>query len=300
MDKPVHVISSKCVQCKHVPCIDFFKSWGELEGGELFLFNKIIEDRKFVPCIVGASIYTLCQCTLNLSNNEETTDLPITHVLLQCIRDLKCSVFLAIFGHYRHAMQTLRPVFENFLAGLFFTYLEDYDSYMKWLDGEYIIPRYLWKEIMGDRKPLKKKLDYEFCLEFMGKRCIHSKYLRKWEKQKQKIKEKIIGPLNKYLHPYFPSFEIALGKRCAGCPAAVKYDEEKLKKWIEVFQRILFLIFDFILQNYWEQLVADKDTRTALLFLVEPPDVKKEFMQYEEYRKLVEVIENYLSRINDN
>jgi len=52
------------------------------------------------------------------------------------------------------------------------------------------------------------------------------------------VEQKIIGPLNTYLHPYFPSFEISKDW-CPGCPAAVKFNREEFEKWLEMFQRIV-------------------------------------------------------------
>jgi len=77
-------------------------------------------------------------------------------------------------------------------------------------------------------------------------------------KRKNLIEQKLILTLNEYLHPHFPSFEIADAKKCAGCPAAVKYNEEEFKKWLEIFQKILFFMLEVIIIQFGDLILSNE------------------------------------------
>jgi len=285
----------ECVKCGYIPCINLFKSWDELEGEELFLLSESIRRGKVIPCIIGVPIYTLCQCTRVLAKNEETANLPIVVVLHQCIRDLKCSTFLALCGHYRNAMQILRPLLENFLAGLYFTYTETPTDFQKWIQGDYKIPASLYESITGEKSNKKRyDLDWKFCLMYFIKHAVREEYRKRWMRRMARIREKIIAPLNKYLHARFEVFEIASPEKCAECPASVKYDKEWFDKWIEITQRILYIIFEYLLAAFGDELIENEQSREALFMLTHPIEVERElhkqFLKYEEYRKLIKLI----------
>jgi len=286
---------SKCIRCKLIPCIDLFKSWGELEGAELFILDQldqIIRKKSFFPCVVGAPIYVLCRFASVLASDER--NIPFTIVLYQVVRDLKCSVFLGLCGRYRNSIQILRPVIENFLAGIYFMVIKDVKAFEQWIKGEYYIPDSLWEEIKG-RKPKKSeklKLDYSFCLEYITQKAVRPSFKKWWGERKNLIEKKLISTLNKYLHPHFPSFEIANAKKCAGCPAAVKYNEEEFKKWLEIFQTILFFMLEVLLMQFGDLIISNKESREALWLLLESPEVKEKLLLYPEYKKFVEWLED--------
>jgi|GEM_PF-5222560 len=293
----VKVAFPKCIGCQIVPCINLLRSWGVLEGGELYVMRESVRRKKLAPCLVGVPIYALCQCVSALARNEETSGLPLLIILWQCIRDLKCSVFLALSGHYRNAMQVLRPVIENFLAGLFFTYTHDEDAFEKWLNGEYKVPASLYEDIMGVGDGRKEyDLNWRFCIEYLIKKVVPREVKKSWRKLEELISKDIISPLNKYLHPHFEYFEVA-SERCAKCPAAVKYDKEALGTWLKVSQRILFCIFSYLLGEHGEILLEDDDSREALSMLITPPELEDVFLKSEEYKELVDLIKELLPEL---
>lgn len=277
----IKIFDSKCFRCEHIRCVDFFRKLDELEGNELFVLATTINSGKIVPCITGDCIYCLCKFALALSKNYANA--PIYIVLLQCIRDLKCSTFLAFCGHYRNAIQILRTVLENFLVGTYFKYLEDPDAFEKWIEGTYEIPTSLHQEVYGRKLRPKKLLDYGFLLEFLCKRNILLPEMKTW------IESKIINPLNRYLHPYFPSFEISKewGEH-SSCPAAVKFNEEKLKEWLDLFQRINWFVIEGLFNIFsYEYFESDEDAREGMDMLIVAPDIVPKFIRSEKYRKLV-------------
>ena len=107
------VSKHKCLECEHIPCIDFYRKLDKFEGGELYVLESTIKNKAHVPCECGALIYSLCQLLVPIS------DALSFELFNQCIRDLKAVSFLILTGHYRAAMQIMRPIIENFLTGLY-------------------------------------------------------------------------------------------------------------------------------------------------------------------------------------
>lgn len=103
-----------CLKCDIIPCMNFYRPLNEAEGGEIFVFENTINHKLHVPCEIGSLIFALCKLTTPLDNFFGYD------LFLQCIRDLKTSAFLLLCGHYRGAMQILRPVIENCLVGVYF------------------------------------------------------------------------------------------------------------------------------------------------------------------------------------
>lgn len=302
-----HIQVPKCFECELAYCIHFFKKVdklecieliekpSELEGMEFYILWETINKGAILPCIIVFPIQTLCRCNLVLSQDEELKNLPVIIVLWQCIKDLKCSAFLALCGHYRNAMQVLRPVLENFLVGLYFMYQKDYSDFIEWTKGKYKIPPSLYYEITGT-KPLRKdmSLNWQFCLEFLIKKAIYPEYQNLWTKRKNYIAQKIINPLNKYLHAYFPFFDI----EHISCPASVKFDKKALNEWLEVLQRILYLILEYLIEVFGEKLLQNKYSRDALELLVYPKEkrIRNEFLRYKEYREFIKKLEKILNK----
>jgi hypothetical protein len=279
----LNLFSFKCFRCEFVRCVDFFREIGELEGNELFVLAGTVNSRKILPCVSGTCIECLCRFALAISKTD--TDIPIFYLLLQCIRDLKCSVFLAFCGHYRNAMQVLRSVVENFLTGVYFTCLEDVNAFEKWINGKYEVPDKLYREVFGKSRKLKF-LNYDFILKFLVKKKVISHEFKEW------VRSEIIWPLNEFLHPHFPSFEISekWGNH-SDCPAAVKFNGEKLKEWLTLFQKIIWFIlrslFDIFGYEYFE---GDEDARESLSLLIITPEVMPDYILSSEYKDLLNIL----------
>ena len=268
---------AKCFRCKFIKCIDFFQISRTDVGGEFYVLYRTV-NKKFLPCIAGSCIEVLCKIGAKLKTLGETPQ-PVSHVLVQTIRDLKCSFFLAIVGHYRNAFQTLRPAVENFLAGMYFQYLESYEDFVKWFGGKYEIPEELYREIFPNG-PIKKKkkLDYHFILEFLVKEIINSKW-KGW------IEERI-GMLNRYLHPNFQCFDRS--RECVSCPAIVEYSEENLLNFVRLFQEIVWFIMMCLFEMFsFEEFEKDENVKEAIEMLTIQPEIVPEFVKSEQYRSLL-------------
>ena len=120
----------KCLNCERIPCANLSLKRDELDGGELYVLNESIKQKKVVPCQPMTALYSCCRLcqtaykTLTEENKIEEAELidvpPLLDLIWQCIYDLKTSAFLALSAHYRGAIQLLRPVIENILVGLYF------------------------------------------------------------------------------------------------------------------------------------------------------------------------------------
>lgn len=272
----------KCFSCEFIKCIDFFGG-GERGEGEFAVLRETIKLHGFPPCIPGGCLYCLCRLFLALSKNDDYIGLPVTEMLVQCMYDLKSSVFLAFCGHYRSAIQVLRSVVENFLVGLYFTFLENIEAYDMWWKGEYVIPDDLFEKVRGRGFKAKKLIDYGFILEFLVKEKVIKSKMKGW------IESRIIGPINNYLHPNPIYFEIHERWGDHGkCPAAVKFNERKFKEWLTLFQRIVWLIlrslFDMFTFEYFEK---DEDGFDGLSKLLLDPETFRDFIQDEKYCELI-------------
>jgi len=276
----------KCFRCKFVKCIDFFTSQKKNVGGEYYIAHRSIKE-KFLPCIVGTCIETLCKIGVKLNRISKEGMQPIQFILPQTIRDLRCSFFLAFHGHYRNAFQTLRPPIENFLAGLYFQFgiahgYLSWDDFEDWTEGNYKISGELYEKFCGNRK-YKEKLDYSFSLEFLVKINVLKGKWKSW------IEKNIFHLLNKYLHPNFKYFE--LHPECIGCPAIVKYEEKELNKWLETFQRIVWFIIISIFEIFgFENFEKDEEVKEAISKLTIQPEIVPQFVRNNEYRHLLKEI----------
>ena len=246
----------KCLSCEYIPCADFLCKKDELEGGELYVLNECIKQKKIMPC---QSITPLHSCCMLCKAAYKTLDIgneyvpPLLFLTWHCLPDLKASAFLALSAHYRNAIQILRPVIENILVGLYFEKrlneaeflaIEDeinqvYDDYNKWADGEYKISEEEWKRITGkSEEEWKRRLGFGFLLEWLFKEGVLT------GKGKSRLGEKIQGPLNKYLHPYLEQMEISK------CPATTRYDEDRYNEWFGFFQDTVAFVKESIHYNY--------------------------------------------------
>ncbi|MCD6514112.1 MAG: hypothetical protein J7L07_04235 [Candidatus Odinarchaeota archaeon] len=145
-------------------------------------------------------------------------------------------------------MQVLRPVIENFLVSLYFEFLGENDAFKKWVKGTYKIPLALYQKICGEKEKPKRKI-------------LRSK-IENW------VEEEIIRPLNNYLHPHFPSFEISekWGEH-SNCPAAVKYDEKKLNEWLDIYQKTVWFMLEALFEFFgYEFFERDESAREGLDF----------------------------------
>lgn len=258
--KEEHEVSVKeCLRCSEVPCVDFHYSRGKLEGGELYVLMGMIEAKLHMPCEVGYLIYSICKLS------DPLTKLLSYPLFIQCIRDLRTSAFLLLCSHYRSSMQILRPVIENYLTGLYFDgrfilaqnekekqeVKRDFENFRV---GKYEIPEKEWYELYPHTKRRKRLLDQDFLLKWiLSKKMIT-------RRGKDKI-SKLIGLLNRYIHPHFPFAETAKAS-CPDCPACVNYDEEEYKQCIELFQEVMTdlwsLLHTFIKTFFPEKLHSEE------------------------------------------
>jgi len=239
----------------------------------------MIKKRDYRPCEAGCLIYSMCKIS-----DPFTHDLQSSSLLHQCIRDLKASVFLLWFGHYRNSIQILRPIIENFLTALYFdikfnhanndhqreTIQEDYKRFCR---NEYEVPKNEWFDIFPKAEPRRHYyLNQNFLLGWLLERGRIS------GKDKNRI-QKIIGFLNIYLHPHVGYMEIS--KDCSpDCPALVAWDDDEYEKCIRFLQNIiaelLWLFLDHIKRFYFRRLEC-KRTKSVL------DEVKQVFKILEDY-----------------
>ncbi|MGD0072457.1 MAG: hypothetical protein ABSB71_12970 [Candidatus Bathyarchaeia archaeon] len=255
-----------CLRCKHIFCTNFYrKGKKNFEGGESYVLKELIKEKVVLPCNISSMIYTTCQLLSSLWPSLST------YLFIQSVRDLKASAYLLLSCHYRSSIQLLRPIVENCVAGLYWDAkygLANEDKrelveqqFSQFLEDKYEIPFPEWKYVFPneDESKRKKKLDYDYCLSWMAKdeRTIIG------GESKQEI-SKLIGELNKYLHPSGLK-RMEIGKEnCPDCPSWVRYEKEEYERCTRLFQDVTALLIQ-VFYTYLESRLLDKMQSKAVL-----------------------------------
>ncbi len=232
----------KCLNCDLLPCMNLYRQVDSSEGGELYLYESTAKNRVHVPCEFGVLIRCLCRLSVPISSALSF------EMYNQCIRDLKAASFLILSGHYRNAMQIMRPVIENFLTGLYWDIKileagEDEkaqqaieDEYEKFTEQDrYMISEEDRMEVFGsDDTRRKKYLDQDFLLGWLSAREVID------GKDRAELQDQI-GMLNRFLHPNFKATDFSRAE-CASCPSCVSFDESAYSQCVEIFQDITTLL----------------------------------------------------------
>jgi hypothetical protein len=257
----------KCLSCELIPCANLLSKSDELDGGELYILNESIKQRKIVPCQPMTPLYSCCMlCETayqtwieeNKIGEDELMDVPpLLELIWQCVYDLKASAFLALTAHYRGAIQLLRPPIENILVGLYFeerlkrAWPSENEINQAWADFD------KWKE--GHYKLNGEDLDFGNLKKWLVKNDILT------EVGKKEF-GRLWGKLGKeYIHPYFPHLEIGQEKRSKS-PATVRYDEDYYYEWLEIFQTIIDFIIGAIL-SYYPRIEKKEDAKKAIGYM---------------------------------
>ena len=239
---------SKCLSCRHIPCVNFYREakGGKVEGGELKVLDLSIKVEKLLPCMPGQHLHACCKLWSSaLEPLGEEEESPLLLVLWQSLYDLKASMFLALTAHYRGAAQLLRPALDNLVVGLYFQGKlmlcdseEEVDcvaaNWSQWINGDYIVPEKEWLEVTGKSEDeRRKRLGFGFIVEWLkGKQMISGG-------DKQRLQE-VWGRLNKYLHPHFRKMDIS-SEGCSSCPGTTAYDQNRYNEWLAIFQNVVDL-----------------------------------------------------------
>ena len=279
----------KCLSCEHIPCANLSLKKGELDGGELYVLDECIMQKKVVPCQPITPLYSCCMlCKIardrfieenKIEDDEELLMPPLLFLTWQCLYDLKTSAFLALSAHYRGAIQLLRPIIENILVGLYFEGRlrkansgeetdQAWTDFEKWADNKYRISKEEWRRVTGKvEKERKRRVSFGFLIEWLNKENVLS------GRGKERFK-KIQGLLNEYLHPYFQHMDIG-EEECSKCPATTRYDENRYYEWLEFFQNITDFIIEMLL-CYYPTVAGTTDVKEALGHLKNLEDLERD------------------------
>lgn len=254
-----------CINCNFSSFANLY--YKEIAGGELFVLEESIKQKKITPCEV--MIPPDCCFQLLLIAYNEIGFTPFLFLTWQCIYDLKASAFLSLTAHYRSATQLLRPVIENVLIACYFEEKlrqasNDADRDAVWSDfegwtkEEYRIAAAEYSDVMG--KTIKRDMPLDFG------------YAKTWLKQNGTITgpiqsrlDDLKGQLNKYIHPHFSRMEIGDADSIR-FPAIVKYDKDLYDSWADSFQNINCFIIEKII-NYYPFIRDSTEANEALAFL---------------------------------
>ncbi|VUT27611.1 MAG: hypothetical protein SYNGOMJ08_00158 [Candidatus Syntrophoarchaeum sp. GoM_oil] len=258
--------NEKCLNCELIPCANLSLKSDELDGGELYVLNESIKQKKIVPCQPMIALYSCCMLCKTAykrfveENKIEEEDLmdvpPLLELIWQCIYDLKASAFLALTAHYRGAIQLLRPVIENILVGLYFEEklqraISEEELDQAWVDFDE------WKE--GYYKLNGEDLDFGNLKKWLEKNDILT------EVGKEEF-GKLWGKMGKeYIHPYHQRMDIG-EEKCSTCPATTRYDENRYYEWLEFFQNLIDFIIEMVL-CYYPTIAETADAKEALGYL---------------------------------
>ncbi|VVB63293.1 Uncharacterised protein [uncultured archaeon] len=271
-----------CFHCGISQFGNFNYNDDNLKGGELFVLKESILQNKLTPCELSSpldccfKVWFAAQQYLNegvfersinvsianSSNSEinrdniiplieifglETT--PLLFFLYSCFSDLKASMFLAFTGHYRSAIQLLRPVMENVIVG------QCQEERIKQATRSNNIEKKLNNEYDKFFKSFSESdtLNFNSSTQYLFKRKI---LVNNDEKQLRKLWMK----LNEYLHPYSIRWSVTDN------PATTYFDRKQLNRWIYFYEEILAYILE-ILYNYYPMLQENQIAKESLIEL---------------------------------
>jgi hypothetical protein len=264
-----------CLKCKIIPCTNFYeKGKAPLEGGEIYVLNKLIEERIVLPCNVIDVVYISCKL-FDLLNDKifGSDNLPSTKIFPQGIRDLRASAYLLLSCHYRSAIQLLRPIVENCLVSMYWdskyvlAVKEHKEKQFKkefqlFEEGQFEISDEERKEVFPNETKQKKRLDYDYCLTWL--------MTHKGEKNKEEIPisfdnrdqlTKKWGELNRYIHSNAAQYENT--KVCC----FVKYEKLVFENCMMLYQDVAALMLE-LLYNY-VQVYFPRKTKAAIQVIQE-------------------------------
>lgn len=257
----------KCMKCDLVPCMNLYREVNNAEGGELYLYESTVKNRVHLPCEFGVLIHCLCKLSVPISGALSF------EMYNQCIRDLKAVSFLVLTGHYRNAMQIMRPVIENFLTGLYWDVkllqsdpdaesqqmvVKEYEKFTE--QDRYLVPDEDRNEAFGsDEQRRRKYLDQDFLMGWLlGKGVIDGE-------AKAELQDRI-GTLNRFLHPTYKATDFGRAE-CTSCPSCVALDETEYRKCIEIFQdttTLLLATFHEYIVTFSPEELENPDVKEAL------------------------------------
>ena len=261
----------KCLECNIIPCINLYRKVNEHAGGELYVILEHNKPTVYPPCHLGILIYVICQL---LNEVLDSVSLPL---YIQCVRDLKASIFLTLTGHYRTAIQILRSVIEMYLAALYFD--EKYhrarndeereivtEQIKKFYEEKYKIPEQEYRELFPKEKRIKRYLDYGYLIEWLFKKKVIDGKTRN-------SLEKLMGTLNKYIHTRGGPYLTVLKPHCPACPAAVKLDPKEYEYCAQLIQTTCAHLLDILLTKINTKKPNVKET---LMYLIGLEKLEKE------------------------
>jgi parallel beta-helix repeat protein len=279
-----------CLDCPYIQCIDFV--WQELSI--LNQPKRPSNGEAYLPCIPSAFLRALCDVIGDIK--DKTGETPLTTLLTQVLKDLRCSLFLFWSGHFRNAMQVLRPALENFLAAIYFDSKneEGREEFRKWATGEIDIGFQTF--LNGVEKYaewiMRKKTEYNVCPE-CGIDWRKWPFDAKMEHLRRHLREekiKIKGLYNK-LSEYLHASKYETLEKCITCLEGLRIDQEKMDKWLSGFLTVIKFVLQYLIDIYGELL--EEETRNNLMELFGPESLsycrpeKREFLvKFGEYLRL--------------
>ncbi|MCK4732496.1 MAG: hypothetical protein KAT65_08560 [Methanophagales archaeon] len=264
----------KCLSCEHYPCANLLLKVDELDGGELYVLNESIKQKKIVPCqpmipyhsclLLFKAAYDACTENDEIEDEDKLVDVPLLGLIWQCLYDLKASAFLALTAHYRSAIQLLRPVIENILVGLYFE-----ERLLKASEDE---RDHVWDDLdnwrAGNYQLNRTDLDFGNLKKWLGKNKVIT------NDDKERL-GKLWGELGKkYIHPYFWHMDIG-EENHSKFPAATRYDGDHYYEWLEFFQNIIDFVIEKIFYHY-PDIAETVDAKEALGYLKNLESLEKE------------------------
>lgn len=278
-----------CLMCNVVDCfrLDQYQDDNpevgrELHFGEL-LFKKIHYDNDKVLasiiCKNNSFFESLCFFVNTISEIEEQDILEDS--LFLSARDLKASIFLAMTGNYRNAMQVLRCSYETLLFCLYYNLdlqqANDHqeiekvkDNYKSWINGGVI-----------------KRIDV-FTELFRRLGVISRQEAREWKR--------LYNNLSKYIHTPRSTW----GKKIkepnldidVSCIANNIFDSSHLKLWSENFRKVFYILIKIgVYFHPIEEIRSIDAGKLAIKIMIE--EINGYFEKYPEEKN----DENYLIKL---
>jgi hypothetical protein len=235
----------KCLSCERIRFANFLLKEDEFEGGEFYILNECINQKRVFPCqpmSVIDSCYTLYKAargTLNIENEIEEgefVELPLLTMVWQCFYDLKANLLVGLYFETK-----LRRASTSEDSKELEQVVPDLD---RWREDGYTISEEEWFKITGRQQEERtRRLGFGFLIEWLKREEVIT------EIGKEILENKTQRVLNKYIHPYFQCMDIGK-ENCSKSPETTRYDGNLYYEWLEIFQNIIYFIIEAILNCY--------------------------------------------------
>lgn len=254
----MNIDNSKCISCPYLNLINFSLPLENRIGGEFAVLENTLNQEESKKIVCSAAKLLCISCNLLNLKRDEQEEMDYTYSIdLQCLTDLRSSIFLLSTGNYRSAFQLLRSGFENLVVSMCFIDIKVDEESNEILLGEF-------NKFMNGDLGFKTEM-VEKASNIFEDRGILERENEQTKKYKTEFQNEY-KELCKFVHPNIEKYDWRSENEV--CRLLPNYDLEKINQWYEHFQ---FIISGFLLSY------------THLPFHIENFDEKRKTLAYQDF-----------------